>query len=177
MADVLIRPESPDDLRGIDVVNISAFEEEDEARLVAALRNSPDYVPELALVAEGRQRILGHLMMLAAQLERPDGAVGIVALAPMAVLPSHSHRGIGSELVTSALRRAGEQGYPAVVVAGYPDYYSRFGFEPASLKGVTCDLPVASEAVLVLELREGVFGQGGNIIYPELFLRFYQASH
>ena len=144
---------------------------------MAALRNTPAYVPELALVAENRRRILGHLMMLAAQLERQSGTVGMVALAPMAVLPSHSHRGIGSELVTSALQRAGEQGFPAVVVAGYPGYYSRFGFEPAHLKGITCDLPVAPEAVLVLELERGVLEGGGNIVYPPLFRRFYETFH
>ena len=177
MADVLIRPESPADRRGIDVVNISAFGEEDEARLVAALRNTPAYVPELTLVAENRQRILGHLMMLAARLEQQSGTTGIVALAPMAVLPSHSHRGIGSELVTSALQRAGERGFPAVVVAGYPGYYSRFGFEPAQAKGVTCDLPVAPEAVLVYELERGVFDEGGRILYPPLFRSFYETSH
>jgi len=128
-------------------------------------------------VAEGHERIVGHLMMFMAQLDQQGHPVNILALAPMSVLPSHSHRGIGSELVTTALEQAKSQGFPAVVVAGYPDYYSRFGFKPAWLKNIDCNLPVAKEAVLALELKEGVLDNGGTIIYPPIFHQFYETSH
>ncbi len=176
MENITIRPESFDDLHGIDIVNISAFEEEDEARLVTAIRHSPAYIPELSLVAEGHDRIVGHLMMFLAQLDQQSRNVNILALAPMSVLPSHSHRGIGSELVTTALGQAKKRGFPAIVVVGYPDYYSRFGFEPAWLKKLDYNLPVAKEAVLVLELEEGGLDGGGSIIYPAVFHQFYEAS-
>ncbi len=176
MTEITIRPESFEDQRGIDVVNIAAFEEEDEARLVTALRHSPAYVPELSLVAEGHDRILGHLIMFRARLERAHEDIEILGLAPMSVLPSHSHRGIGSKLVTTALEHARKQGFPGVAVVGYPDYYARFGFEPAREKGVRCNLPVEEDAVLVLELSEGVFDEGGTIIYPALFQQFYGNS-
>ena len=177
MDNITIRPESFDDLRGIDIVNISAFEEEDEARLVTAIRHSSSYIPELSLVAEGHERIVGHLMMFLAQFEQQNHHLGILALAPMSVLPSHSHRGIGSKLVTTALDQARKQGFPAVVVAGYPDYYSRFGFSPAHLKSLDCNLPVAKEAVLVLELEKGSLTKGGTIVYPPVFHQFYETSH
>lgn len=177
MTEITIRPESFEDLRGIDIVNIAAFEEEDEARLVTAIRHSPAYIPQLSLVAEGHNRILGHLMMFKALLEREEEKIDILALAPMSVLPSHSHRGIGSRLVTSALQQAREQAFPGIVVAGYPDYYARFGFEPAFQKGVECNLPVEKEAILVLELAEGTFDHGGRIVYPALFRQFYQTPH
>ncbi len=177
MTEITIRPESFEDLRGIDIVNIAAFEEEDEARLVTAIRHSPAYIPELSLVAEGHDRILGHLMMFKAELKRVEGSIDILALAPMSVLPSHSHRGIGSKLVTTALELARARGFPGVVVAGYPDYYSRFGFRPAVQKGLECNLPVEKEAILVLELTPGTFEHGGSIIYPALFQQFYQTPH
>ncbi len=174
MDNITIRPESSDDLRGIDIVNISAFEEEDEARLVTAIRHSPAYIPEFSLVAEGHGRIVGHLMMFRAQLEQAEQHIDILALAPMSVLPSHSHRGIGSELVTTALELAKKQKFPAIVVVGYPDYYSRFGFKPAWLEKLDYNLPVTKEAVLVLELEEGVLDKGGTIIYPTVFHQFYE---
>ncbi len=177
MTEITIRPESFEDLRGIDIVNIAAFEEEDEARLVTAIRHSPAYIPQLSLVAEGHDRILGHLMMFKARLERGKEGLDILALAPMSVLPSHSHRGIGSKLVTTALELARKQGYPGIVVAGYPDYYTRFGFEPAFRKGLQCNLPVEKEVILVHELTEGAFDGGGNILYPALFQQFYQTPH
>ncbi len=177
MANITIRPESFDDLHGIDIVNISAFEEEDEARLVTAIRHSPAYIPELSLVAEGHDRIVGHLMMFMTQLEQQERNINILALAPMSVLPSHSHRGIGSELVTKALEQAKNQGFPAIVVVGYPDYYTRFGFKPAWQKELACNLPVTREAVLVLELEEGTLDRGGTIIYPPVFHQFYETAH
>ncbi len=177
MREVTIRPESAEDLHGIDIVNISAFEEEDEARLVTALRHSAAYIPGLSLVAESHDRVVGHLMMCRAGLERKKENIEILALAPMSVLPSHSHRGIGSRLVTSAMEQAREQGFPGIVVVGYPGYYRRFGFEPARGKGLECNLPVENEAVLVFELEKGVFDGGGEIIYPAIFRQFYQTGH
>ncbi len=176
MTDITIRPESFEDLRGIDIVNISAFEEEDEARLVTAIRHSPVYLPEFSLVAENHGRIVGHLMMFLARLDQQDTRIDILALAPMSVLPSHSHRGIGSGLITAALEQARKQGFPAGVVTGYPDYYSRFGFKPAYLKKLDCNLPAEKETVLALELKEGVFDKAGTIIYPQVIHQFYEMS-
>jgi len=176
MVTITIRPESADDLHGIDIVNISAFEEEDEARLVTALRHSQAYIPELSLVAEGNRRILGHLMMFTVQLEQQNNSTDILALAPMSVLPSHSHRGIGSELIITALDQAKKQGFPAVIVVGYPDYYSRFGFKPAHLQKLDCNLQEAKEDILALVLKEGIFSKGGTIIYPPVFHKFYELS-
>lgn len=39
-------------------------------------------------------------------------------------------------MIQFTLNRARELGYPAVVITGSPDYYSRFGFEPASKYGI-----------------------------------------
>ena len=47
-----VRPETAEDIRAIDVVHISAFGGEAEARLVSALRESTTYSRELSLVAE-----------------------------------------------------------------------------------------------------------------------------
>ncbi len=177
MTNLTIRPESFEDARGIDIVNISAFEEEDEARLVTAIRHSPAYLPEFSLVAESHERIVGHLMMFLAHIDQQGSRTDILALAPMSVLPSHSHRGIGSELITTALEQAKEQGFPAVAVAGYPDYYSRFGFRPACLKNIGCNLPVEKEAVLLLELKKKILQDGGTIVYPQLVHQFYETPH
>lgn len=46
-------------------------------------------------------------------------------------------------------------GWPFVIVLGHPDYYPRFGFEPASRKGICCQWDgVPDEAFMVLILNE-----------------------
>ena len=49
-------------------------------------------------------------------------------LGPLAVDPAERRRGIGSALVRHALRAAAKGGHSAVLLAGDPAYYCRFGF-------------------------------------------------
>src|SRR5712692_7900339 len=76
--------------------------------------------------------------------ERPVGAERgpvkavrrVLQLGPLAVLPSHQRRGIGSALTRKALRLADERGEPLVLIEGNPRYYERFGFRRADESGI-----------------------------------------
>lgn len=57
-----------------------------------------------------------------------DVTVKAVSLAPMAVLPVHQRKGIGSKLVEAGLQSCREDGHRIAVVLGHPDFYPRFGF-------------------------------------------------
>jgi putative acetyltransferase len=85
------------------------------------------------------------------------------------VVPSQSHRGIGSELIEAAIARAKPLCYPAIVVAGYPEYYQRFGFKPAKDWGVSCNLSIPDDALTAMELKDGILAGGGQVEYPEMF--------
>ncbi len=174
MHEVVVRAETPEDVRAIDVVNLSAFEGEAEARLVDAIRRSPAFIRDLSLVAEINGRIVGHLLLSPVTLHRPDGSEQtILALGPMSVVPSQSHRGIGSALIQAAINRARDMRYRAIVVAGQPDYYRRFGFRPASEWGVTTNLPLPEDAITAMELVEGSLEGGGEARYPEVFRQIF----
>ena len=173
MQGITVRPESATDIKAIDVVHLSAFGGDEEVNLVSALRNSAGFNAQLSLVAEFHDRIVGHILLTKVRLQRDDDGMDILALAPMAVVPSQTHRGIGSELVQSAVDAARRTGYAAIAVVGHPDFYRRFGFEAASRWGLTCNLPAPEEAVLAMELEEGALASGGNIIYPSQFSCVY----
>lgn len=173
MRDIIVRPETSDDIKAIDVVNISAFQEEDEARLVAELRQLPGYTADLSLVAEFSGRIVGHLMLTPVTFKSPERETRILALGPMSVVPSQSHRGIGSELVKAAIECATRMNYGAIIVVGHPDFYSRFGFEEAAKWDVTSNLPAPDEAVRVFEIKDGTLRSGGVVTYPQPFLSLY----
>lgn len=170
MDGVIVRQETEDDIRAIDVVNISAFAGEDEAQLVTELRMSAAFIPELSLVAEVHGRIVGHVLLFGVTLVGKDGESKVLALAPMGVVPSQSHRGIGSSLVRAALAKAGSLGYGGIVVVGHPEFYKRFGFKPASEWNITCPVPVGEDAVTAYELVKGGFKRGGAVRYPQVFL-------
>ena len=173
MQTITVRPETPDDVRAIDVVHISAFGGEAEAQLVSALRASSSYNRELSLVAELGGRIVGHILLTRVPLRKGGQEKHVLALGPMSVVPSQSHRGIGSELIQAGIRLAREKGYGSIVVLGHPEYYSRFGFVQAKDRHVTCNLPAPAEALTVLEVEPGNLAGGGHVEYPEPFVALY----
>ncbi len=111
-----VRSVRPADHAAIRAVNLAAFETAAEASLVDALRDRT--YPVVSLVAEEGGRIIGHIMFSPVTVlghPRPR----LMGLAPMAVLPSHQNRGIGSALVRAGLQRCGELGFGAVVALGH----------------------------------------------------------
>ncbi|MCD8391952.1 MAG: N-acetyltransferase, partial [Cloacibacillus porcorum] len=73
-----------------------------EHELVARLRKSGVFVPELSLVAEEEGRIVGHIMFTRIGL----GEARALALAPLSVLPEFQRRGVGSRLMAEGHRIA-----------------------------------------------------------------------
>ncbi|MAT66308.1 MAG: GNAT family N-acetyltransferase [Gammaproteobacteria bacterium] len=173
MEEVIVRAESPEDVKAIDVVNLSAFEGDAEAQLVDAVRRSPDFIRDLSLVAEINGRIVGHLLLSKAALEGEGGRKSVLVLGPMSVVPSQSHRGIGVALMQAAVNRARDMRYTAIVIAGRPDYYERFGFKPGSEFGISTNLPVPEDAVTAIELVPGALAGGGRVVYPAVFEAIY----
>jgi putative acetyltransferase len=173
MHPITVRPETAEDIRAIDVVHISAFGGEAEAQLVSALRESTTYNRELSQVAELGGRIVGHVLLTRVPLRKDGEEKHVLALGPMSVVPSQSHRGIGSELINASIRLAKEKGYGAIVVLGHPEYYKRFGFVQARELQVSCNLPAPEDALTVMEIVAGNLAGGGHVEYPEPFISLY----
>jgi putative acetyltransferase len=81
----------------------------------------------LELVAVDGDLVVGHALGAKGDL----GGRAVVAVAPLAVIPSHQGRGVGSSLMTELIRRADAGRYALVALLGNPAYYKRFGFEPS----------------------------------------------
>ncbi len=93
-----------------------------------------------------------------------------MGLAPMAVLPVHQRRGIGSSLVRAGLEACTQLGFAAVIVLGHAEYYPRFGFQPASRFALRCEYDVPDDVFMALELEAGILtGKTGTIQYHPAF--------
>jgi putative acetyltransferase len=151
-----IRPEKPEDVMLIDELTRLAFQGEDEANVIAAIRDSDYFIPELSLVAlDDNTQTVGHILFSPVKIESPETSVEALALAPMAVLPEYQNRGIGSLLVQHGLEACKKLGYTIVIVVGHSEYYPRFGFRPARAYGIEAPFEVPDEAFMVLELVPG----------------------
>ena len=173
MEGIEVRTEQPSDFQAIDVVNLSAFEGEDEAKLVAELRQATGYSQEFSLVAEFNGRLVGHLMLTPGKLQQAGKQTDVLILAPMSVVPSQSHRGIGTALVEAAIAKGRAGGYAAIIVVGKPDYYAKLGFESSDKLKISCNLPVPDDAIMAIELDAGKITSGGVVEYPSSFLSLY----
>jgi putative acetyltransferase len=165
---VAIRPEEPRDADATRRVLELAFGAgASEADLVEALRAAGDHVPELCLVAvAGEGEVVGHLFFSRARLASGHD---VLALAPMAVVPERQRQGVGAQLVEDGLERAARTAFPLVVVLGHPEYYPRFGFEPAAAFGVTAPWEVPPEAWMAKPLPAYRPQARGLVAYPPAF--------
>jgi putative acetyltransferase len=158
---MIIRREEPQDIAAIRQVNEQAFGGSGEANAIEALRDRG--AATLSLVAVIDDRVVGHLFFTPAAIETADHTWPALGLAPLAVLPEHQRRGIGSALMRAGLAECARLGYERVIVLGHPDYYPRFGFLRASLYGIRPEWEAPDEAFMVLELQRGALDSVSGI--------------
>jgi putative acetyltransferase len=163
----LVRPEVTADHEAIRHVNRLAFGQDDEARLVDALRDG-GYL-RLSLVAERAGRVAGHILFSDLPIITEAGTIFALALAPMAVLPECQKQGIGSALVRTGLEECRQQGRKIVVVVGHPHFYPRFGFSSKLAASLTSPFS-GRDSFMALELAPGALeGVAGRVQYAPPF--------
>lgn len=136
----VIVQEMPKHYAAVRNLIIDAFAHSDlgyngEANLIEAIREHCDI--SLSLVAINDNQVVGHILFSPATIRTESSTIHGMALAPLAVLPSHQRLGIGTMLVTDGLRRITQSTADFIIVAGHRDYYPRFGFIPAQDLSIT----------------------------------------
>ena len=171
--DLVIEPERPADHAAIRAVVLAAFADQPAvAELVELIRASPEFVPELALVAWVDGAVAGFVMASHAELVADSGERRrVLTLSPLAVAPELQGRGIGSALVPAVLAEAERLGEQLVVLEGSPRYYPRFGFRDSREFGIVMPLPdwAPPEAGMVFPLPAYDARARGRLVYPPAF--------
>ena len=146
---VEVRDEYQGDIPAIRDLNKRAFEQDQEANIIDALRSNRAVMLSMVAISDGQ--VVGHIMYSPISI---DGKVSGAALGPMAVLPEYQGQGVGSELIKKGNQRLRNDGCPFIIVLGHSEYYARFGFEPASMHEITCEWDVPDNVFMVLILDE-----------------------
>lgn len=165
-----IRPERTDEYALVEQIHRLAFGGEQEARVVALVRQSAFYAPELSLVAVVEGRPVGHILFSEVGLQDEQGVMRKVAvLAPLAVHPGFQNLGAGKHLVEAGLARLEARGAPLVLVRGHAHYYPRFGFVPSGQLGIRPPFTVASQEYMARPLSAYTPEYRGTVRYPAAF--------
>ncbi|MFM9454477.1 GNAT family N-acetyltransferase [Streptomyces europaeiscabiei] len=169
-----LREELPSDRESVRDIHLRAFGDHGlvVADLVDTLRGTITPADGLSLVAELDGQIVGHIMFTRSLLDAPRRLVEVHVLSPLAVMPEHHKRGIGSALVRHGLKALAERAVPLVFLEGDPGYYSRFGFEPGDGQGFRKpSLRIPDGAFQALRLPKYEPWMTGTLVYAEPFWR------
>lgn len=139
---------------------MAAFARTAEADLADRLRADGDVVISLVAVDDGE--IAGHILFSA--MTARFRALG---LAPVSVAPGRRRSGIGGRLIRAGLERAKRDGWDGVFVLGDPEYYRRFGFDPALARGFSS--PYAGPYLMAHALDGDLPATEGGISYAPAF--------
>lgn len=137
----------------------------DEQELVIRLKNSEVHIPELSLVAEKDNKIVGHIMLT----ETKVGSTTQLLLAPLAILPEYQNQGIGSKLILEAHKIAEKLNYDFIILVGHDTYYPRFGYRPAKEFGIKSPFEIPDEVFMAYPLKDRHMKLNATIEYVEEF--------
>ena len=165
-----IRQENEKDYDAIYDVVKTAFSKAshcdgNEQDLVNDLRKGNAYIPELSLVANDNDKIVGYIMFTKINIGENEE----IALAPLAVLPEYQRQGIGSLLIKEGHRIAKELGYNYSVVLGSENYYPKFGYVPAKVYGIKPPFEVDDKNFMAVKLNDNADKIDGTVIYSKEF--------
>ena len=109
--EIIIRKELDKDYKIIETVVEQAFKnaefsDHDEHNLVGRLRKSNEFIEDLSMVAEVDGIIVGHIMLSKIKINNNVESQESLALAPVSVIEKYQGKGIGKELIKTALNKA-----------------------------------------------------------------------
>lgn len=164
---ILIKNETEKDYRNVEELTREAFwnlqvQGCDEHYMVHVMRNHPDFIKELDLVAVVDNRVVGNIMYMKSHIvDAAYKKIETLTFGPISVLPEYQRKGIGTLLIETSFKKAREMGYAVVIIAGHPHNYCRHGFKNARDLNISDSEGNHPYGLLVYELTKG-FLQGKN---------------
>src|SRR5690554_6109216 len=172
---IIIREENNTDHNAMFELIRKDFEQVDlsdnqEQFLVQRLRKSTAFIPELSMVAEINNEIIGYILLTKLKIKNGNDEYDSLALAPITVLPAYQGKVIGGMLIQEAHKKPRELGCQSVVLLGHEKYYPKFGYKQADTFGIELPFDVPKENCMAIELIENSLdGLSGLIEYPKEF--------
>lgn len=169
---ITIRNEEESDYQAVEEMTRKAFWNLytpgcNEHYLAHIIRMHTDFLPELDLVIEADQQIIGNIMYTKAKLIDESGEEkSIVSFGPVSIMPEYQRMGYGKKLIEYSFEQAAALGYEAIVIFGNPSNYVSRGFKSCKKYNVCLDNGTYPTAMLVKELKAGAL-DGRKWVYVQ----------
>ena len=168
---MIIREETPIDYKEVYAMVKKSFAtathgDGTEQDYLNAIRKKDTFIPELSLVAQIANKIVGQIVLYKMQIPCENGSEVQLVLSPLSVHPDYFRQGIGAKLISEGCNRALDSGYKAVFLCGDYAYYSKFGFIPTYKYEIyhKNDVNKSAEWCMVKELKKGYLTLATGII-------------
>jgi len=125
-----------------------------EHYLVHVMRSHKDFLPELDLVIEVNNQIIGNIMYTKAKLVDESGAEKeILTFGPVCIMPEYQRMGYGKMLMEHSFAQAVALGYDVIVIFGNPSNYVSRGFKSCKKYNICLENGTYPAAMMVKELK------------------------
>ncbi len=129
----------------------------DEHYLVHIMRSHQDFVPELDLVIEVDDQVIGNIMYTKTKLIDEAGEEkAILTFGPVCILPEYQREGYGKKLIEYSFEQAVRLDYDVIVIFGNPSNYVSRGFKSCQKYNVCLENGTFPAAMMVKELKADV---------------------
>jgi predicted N-acetyltransferase YhbS len=159
-----IRTEQPADIDDIYALNKVVFGQDNEAKLLDHIRQTPGFIPELSLVAVDGDKIIGYILLSKMDIANGDKHFESLGVTSMVVHPDYQRQGVGAKLITHSLQKATLLGYTSVLAFGHEYYFPKFGFLPAVRWNIRPPFDVPSEVFMAIELEPNALTNVSGIV-------------
>lgn len=175
MIDAVIRNIENKDLFEVECVAKKAFWNLnmpgcDEHYMVHRLWNSEVCVPELSMLAESEDKIIGAILYARAKIKSLNEEIETLTFGPLCVEPNIQKKGIGKQLLKKSMEKARMLGFGSIFICGVPTYYPKYGFKTADKFGITMPDGTNFDAFMGIELIKGSLNDiSGKFYEPNVY--------
>ena len=156
---ISIRNEEETDYKRVEEITRKAFWNLyipgcNEHYLVHVMRSHKDFLPELDLVIEVDNQIIGNIMYTKAKLVDESGEeMKIITFGPVCIMPEYQRMGYGKMLIEHSFDKAIALGYDIIVIFGNPGNYVSRGFKSCKKYNICLENGTFPAAMMVKELK------------------------
>lgn len=156
---IKIRNEEETDYKRVEEITRKAFWNLyipgcNEHYLVHVMRSHKDFLPELDLVIEVDNQIIGNIMYTKAKLVDESGTeMEILTFGPVCIMPEYQRMGYGKMLIEHSFDKAIALGYDIIVIFGNPGNYVSRGFKSCKKYNICLENGTFPAAMMVKELK------------------------